>query len=57
MSVILPRANYAEWLDQGTSEKRLLELLVPYPADEMAVAVAGAAVNSPKNDGPECLLA
>jgi putative SOS response-associated peptidase YedK len=34
---------------------RLVSLLRSYPADEMAVAEVGPAVNSPRNDGPECL--
>jgi putative SOS response-associated peptidase YedK len=55
MPVILPRASYAEWLDPETPEGRLVELLCPYPADEMRAAWANPAVNSPKNDGPECL--
>ena len=57
MPVIVPRENYAEWLDPDTPEKRLKELLVPYPADLMAVRVVGPKVNSPKNEGPECLEA
>ena len=35
----------------------LTALLGPYPADEMRVAAASQAVNSPKNDGLECLEA
>jgi putative SOS response-associated peptidase YedK len=31
--------------------------LVPYSADAMQVTEVGAAVNSPKNDGPECIEA
>jgi putative SOS response-associated peptidase YedK len=38
-----------------TTRPGLLPLLRPYPADEMQVAEVGPAVNSPKNDGPECL--
>ena len=57
MPVILPRACYAEWLDLETPEERLLELLRPYPAEEMQVTAANPVVNSPKNDGPECLEA
>jgi putative SOS response-associated peptidase YedK len=55
MPVILPREAYAVWLDPDTPEKQLQELLVAYPADLMAVRAVGPAVNSPKNDGPECL--
>ena len=55
MPVILGPESYAEWLDPETREARLVSLLTPYPADEMRVAEVGPAVNSPKNDGPECL--
>jgi putative SOS response-associated peptidase YedK len=55
MPVIVPRESYDEWLDPATTEARLISLLRPYPADEMAVTEVGPAVNSPKNDGPECL--
>jgi putative SOS response-associated peptidase YedK len=55
MPVILPRENYAEWLAPETPVTRLLELLNPYPADVMRAREVGIAVNSPKNDGPECL--
>jgi putative SOS response-associated peptidase YedK len=54
-AVLLPRDNYAEWLDPQTREARLVALLKPFPADEMMVAEVGPAVNSPRNDGPECL--
>ena len=57
MPVIVPHDSYAEWLDPETDEKRLLTLLKPYPADAMKVIEVGPAVNSPKNDGPECLEA
>jgi putative SOS response-associated peptidase YedK len=55
MPVILRREDYAEWLNPQTPEKRLRELLAPYPADLMTARVVGPKVNSPKNDGPECL--
>jgi putative SOS response-associated peptidase YedK len=55
MPVILARESYAEWLDPETPEARLVCLLRPYPADEMQVSEVGPAVNSPTNDGPECL--
>jgi putative SOS response-associated peptidase YedK len=57
MPVILPRASYDEWLDPETPEARLVCLLRPSPADEMQVVEVGPAVNSPRNDGPECLEA
>jgi putative SOS response-associated peptidase YedK len=55
MPVIVPPDNYAEWLDPQTRKARLVSLLKPYRADEMTVAEVGPAVNSPRNDGPECL--
>ena len=57
MPVIVPHDSYAEWLDPETPEKRLAELLRPYPAETMKMIEVGPAVNSPKNDGPECLEA
>ena len=42
-------------LDPETREARLVSLLKPYPADARTVAEVGPAVNSPRNDGPECL--
>ena len=55
MPVILPRESYAEWLDPDTPERRLKELLVPFPAEAVRAREVGPAVSSPKNDGPECL--
>ena len=36
-------------------ESRLVALLKAYPAEAMQVTAASTAVNSPKNDGPECV--
>jgi putative SOS response-associated peptidase YedK len=52
---IVPRESYAEWLNPETPEARLVGRLRPSPADELQVAEVGPAVNSSKNDGPECL--
>ncbi|VTU00902.1 Uncharacterized protein OS=Geobacillus thermodenitrificans (strain NG80-2) GN=GTNG_1341 PE=4 SV=1: DUF159 [Gemmataceae bacterium] len=57
MPVILPGEHYAEWLDPGTDEARLLELLRPYPAELMVARDVGPAVNSSKNDSPACVAA
>jgi putative SOS response-associated peptidase YedK len=56
MPVIIPPDRYAEWLDPDTPVDRLAELLVPHPAEGMVANPANPAVNSPKNDGPECLV-
>jgi putative SOS response-associated peptidase YedK len=34
---------------------QLLDLLLPFPADVMAVYPVGSAVGSVKNDSPECI--
>jgi putative SOS response-associated peptidase YedK len=57
MPVIVPRESYDEWLDPETPEARLVCLLRPYPADQMQAVEVGPSVNSPKNDGPECIEA
>jgi putative SOS response-associated peptidase YedK len=55
MPVILPRDAYADWLNPKTDPEGLLQLLRPYPADEMFGAPANPALNKPKFQGPECL--
>jgi putative SOS response-associated peptidase YedK len=55
MPVVLPPESYDEWLSPGTPEARLVCLLRTYRADESQVVEVGPAVNSPRNDGPECL--
>jgi len=53
----VPPVSYGEWLDPETPVERLTALLRSYPAEKMQVTEVGPAVNSPKNDGPECLEA
>jgi putative SOS response-associated peptidase YedK len=56
MPVILMEEDYQRWLD--TSEKdpdELLSMLKPFPADQMEAFEVSKNVNSPKNDGPECI--
>jgi putative SOS response-associated peptidase YedK len=55
MPVILPREDFAPWLDPDTSAEQLLALLRPYPAGEMVAAAVSTAVNNPRNEGPACL--
>lgn len=56
MPVILPRAAHALWLDPTTEDAETLEpLLAPYPAEEMLATPVGTFVNSPRNDGPQCV--
>jgi len=55
MPVILPAAEYENWLYDATPKQLLQQLLVPYPAAEMEIYRISDAVNSPKNDIPACL--
>jgi putative SOS response-associated peptidase YedK len=57
MPVIVPPEQYGAWLDPKTPLATLEAMLKPYPADAMRVAAANPILNSPKNDGPECLEA
>ena len=57
MPVILEPDDYGRWLDPGFRNKAaLLTLLRPYPSARMRVRPVSALVNSPKNDGPQCVL-
>jgi putative SOS response-associated peptidase YedK len=56
MPVILHPADYARWLDPDNQRAEdLAPLLAPYPAEAMDVVAVSTLVNSPRNDGPECL--
>lgn len=55
MPVILPREAYAAWLGQVGGAEGVMDLLRPYPEMEMEAWRVGPAVNSPRNDGPECI--
>ena len=58
MPVILAEAAEDFWLDAAVEDhRRLLDLLEPYPADEMDAYVVSSLVNSVKNDSPECIEA
>jgi putative SOS response-associated peptidase YedK len=53
MPLVLDPADYALWLDPDvTDPARLLPLLRPYPAEEMAAVPVSPRVNSPHNDDP-----
>jgi putative SOS response-associated peptidase YedK len=56
MPVILPPADYGEWLDQELHDPDALEpLLQPYPPDEMEAYAVGPHVNNARNDDPGCV--
>ncbi len=55
MPVILPPEAEAAWLDPGTPEPVLHELLAPYPAGRTAFRAVGFAVGDARHDAPDCL--
>lgn len=55
MPVILHPDDYDAWLDPGVTEPaRLVDLLKPFDPRQMRVYPVSSAVNSVKNDSPEC---
>lgn len=57
MPVILKTDFYEQWLNPKIKDTdKLQNLLVPYPADEMASHPVSRAVNSPTENSPELIL-
>lgn len=56
MPAILPKEVEDLWLDPSVEDhRRLLDLLRPYPTDEMDAYAVSSVVNSVKNDSPACI--
>ncbi|CAG7641637.1 SOS response-associated peptidase [Paenibacillus allorhizosphaerae] len=56
MPVILDREGERLWLDRGIREERkLLPLLVPYPADKMRMYEVNPKVGRVQYDAPDCI--
>jgi len=56
MPVILAPQDYDLWLDPGVQEAELLQpLLRPYPSQDMIAYPISTWVNSPTNEGPQCI--
>ncbi len=56
MPVILHPENYRVWLDQGFEEKEaLMDLLKPYPSEEMEAYRVSRRVNRPANNEPSVI--
>ena len=55
MPVILNPENYSDWLSPDATSSELKSLLVPFSAEKMSVRSISKAVNSAKNDSPDCL--
>jgi putative SOS response-associated peptidase YedK len=57
MPVILHKEDEDLWLNTSMSDEgKLLELLRPYDSKEMKQYEVSVVVNSPRQDGPECIV-
>lgn len=55
MPAILPPGREREWLDRAASADRLVQMLGPYPPEQMAGYSVSRLVNSAKAEGPEVI--
>ena len=56
MPVILPRTEYARWLDPALKDPDSLSpLLVPFPPEEMLAIPVSPRVNAPSTDDEKCI--
>ncbi len=55
MPVILSPDDETLWLESGTDAERLKQLLKPYPGERMAFYPISNYINSPANEGPQCI--
>jgi len=56
MPVIIPRAQYAHWLDTALQDPAQIQpMIASYPAAELEAVPVGRAVNSTRNQGPELI--
>jgi putative SOS response-associated peptidase YedK len=55
--VLADPASWETWLDPELDAEAVAPLLAPLPSELMKVAPANPLLNSPDNEGPECLLA
>jgi len=57
MPVILKTDDYQFWLDpENQDPKSLSKLLVPFMAEEMTPFPISKQINSPHNEGPDCII-
>jgi putative SOS response-associated peptidase YedK len=56
MPVILDVKDFDRWLDPAVQEPKKLEpLLVPYSGQDLTAYPISRWVNSPRNQGPQCI--
>lgn len=56
MPVILRSPDYDRWLERGEAHQPPVDLLRPYPAENMSATPCNQAVGNVRNNGPEMLL-
>ena len=56
MPAIIPRAQYARWLDPELRDPAAIQpLIAPYPAAELQAIPVGRGINNARNQGPELI--
>lgn len=55
MPVILKEERILDWMNPKTPTEKLKAMARPYPAKKMRAYPVSPLVNSPRNNGPECL--
>jgi putative SOS response-associated peptidase YedK len=55
MPVIIARKDYARWLENRTPEQPPLDLLRPFPAEQMTAWKVDKAVGNVRNDSEQLL--
>lgn len=55
MPVILRQKDESAWLDPEVKPEKMVKLLEPYEWSDMEYYEVSKLVNSPRNDGPECI--
>ncbi|HEY3705172.1 MAG TPA: SOS response-associated peptidase [Terracidiphilus sp.] len=55
MPVIVPAADYERWLAPADPERLPVDVLRPYPEEEMAAWKVGASVGNVRNDSPDLI--
>jgi putative SOS response-associated peptidase YedK len=55
MPVILPSGAYDAWLDPDADKDQLIDLMSPYPGDDLETYPVSRFVNSPRNNDERCI--
>ncbi|HEX6710095.1 MAG TPA: SOS response-associated peptidase [Rubrobacter sp.] len=55
MPVILPPGSYDAWLDPDADKEQLIDLMSPYPGDDLETYPVSRFVNSPRNNDERCI--